>query len=387
MMEHLRRLLRLGQLSGSQLEILHNLSLLPDSGVLKNHFKSWLMLDSLHDVNHLAKYGFLYDDVANKKISLHPLIREVVFEETMPSMTNCRSLVDSLHAICLAHGLEVRRPDNAIQSMLSLAERIINDAPAGYLLFLQDLFPYLEKYLVTDHMPALVERMEYVMQKYNISTPCDKALLLDYKAELFYLKKDYDNAKKRRTKAISILEDLPKESVNVRSANLLSNLYNNLSNVYLSQKKMEQAALALRKAFDVRYRYQDLGLLESHDMLQQMMGLVNMLTIAGDTENAGFVLSQYEAMATEHEGNDSFDYGCCKFSAGVIALKEGKAVQAEKNLLDAERIFTLSVGKDSAYLRSVYAYLNNLYARWKKPEKALEYRDKYLSLQIKQINE
>jgi hypothetical protein len=73
MMEHLRRLLRLGQLSGSQLEILRNLSLLPDSGVLKNHFKSWLMLDSLHDVNHLAKYGFLYDDVTNKKISLHPL--------------------------------------------------------------------------------------------------------------------------------------------------------------------------------------------------------------------------------------------------------------------------------------------------------------------------
>jgi hypothetical protein len=150
---------------------------------------------------------------------------------------------------------------------------------------------------------------------------------------------------------------------------------------------MVQAALALRKAFDVRYRYQDLGLLESHDMLQQMMGLVNMLTITGDTENASFVLSQYEAMVTEHEGTNSFDYGCCKFAAGVIALKEGLAVQSEKNLLEAERIFTLSVGNDSAYLRSVYAYLNNLYARWKKPEKALEYRDKYLSLQIKQINE
>jgi tetratricopeptide (TPR) repeat protein len=266
--------------------------------------------------------------------------------------------------------------------MLSVTERIINDEPACYLLFLQDLFPYLEKYLVTDHMPALVERMEYVMQKYDINTPCDKALLLDYKAELFYQKKDYDNAMKRRTKAISILEALPEESVNVRSANLLSNLYNNLSNVYLSQRKMEQAALALRKAFDVRYRYQDLGLLESHDMLQQMMGLVNMLTIADDTENAGFVLNQYEAMVTEHEGTDSFDYGCCKFAAGVIALKEGRAVQAEKNLLEAEQIFTLSVGKDSAYLSSVYAYLSNLYTRWRKSDKALEYKEKYLSLRV-----
>jgi hypothetical protein len=100
----------------------------------------------------------------------------------------------------------------------------------------------------------------------------------------FYLKKDYNNAMKRRTKAVSILEALPEESVNVR------------------------------------YRYQDLV-------------LVNMLMIARDTEN------------------DSFDSGCCKFAAGVIALKEGKAVQAEKNLLEAERIFTLSVGKDSAYLQ------------------------------------
>jgi tetratricopeptide (TPR) repeat protein len=335
-------------------------------------------------VGYLAKYGFLYDDAANKKISLHPLIREIVLEETKPCVTDCRCLIDRLHMVCLAHGLEVRRPDNAIQCMVSVVENIINDDPASYLLFLQDLFPYLEKYLVTDYMPKLTDRIEFIMQEYNISTPCDKALLLDYKAELFYLKRDYNNALKRRTKAISILEALPEESVNVRSASLLSNLYNNLSNVYLSQKELEKAALILRKAFDVRYRYQNLGLMESHDLLQQMMGLVNMLTIAGDTENARFVLSQHEAIVTEHEGTDNFDYGCCKFAAGVIALKEGKAVQAEKNLLEAERIFSLSVGTDSAYLSSVYAYLSNLYTRWRKSDKALEYKEKYLSLRLKQ---
>jgi hypothetical protein len=101
----------------------------------------------------------------------------------------------------------------------------------------------------------------------------------------------------------------------------------------------------------------------------------------------GALHKKMQALVTEHEGTNSFDYGCCKFAAGVIARKEGKAVQTEKNLLETERIFTLSVGTDSAYLRSVYAYLNNLYARWKKPEKTLEYRDKYLSLQSKQINE
>ena len=29
---------------------------------------------------------------------------------------------------------------------------------------------------------------------------------------------------------------------------------------------------------------------------------------------------------------------------------------------------------------SLFLYLNNLYARWKKPEKAIEYRDKFLGV-------
>lgn len=55
------------------------------------------------------------------------------------------------------------------------------------------MFPYLEKYLVTEYLPKLVARMEYAMKQINYSTEnvtlCDRALLLDYKAELFYMKK------------------------------------------------------------------------------------------------------------------------------------------------------------------------------------------------------
>jgi hypothetical protein len=50
-------------------------------------------------------------------------------------------------------------------------------------------------------------------------------------------------------------------------------------------------------------------------------------------------------------------------------------------------MLTIAGDTENAYLYPVYAYLNNLYMRWKKPDKALEYKDKYLSLQAKQINE
>ena len=113
-------------------------------------------------MNYLAKYGFIHDDRENRKISLHPLIREIVALETLPSVSNCHTLLDSLHCICLVHGLEVKRPQNVIDSLISITENILADIPEDYLLFLQDVFPYLEKYLVTDYLPKLVERIEYI---------------------------------------------------------------------------------------------------------------------------------------------------------------------------------------------------------------------------------
>lgn len=380
MIEHLSKLLQLGKLSNQQLDILRNLSLLPVSGVIKNSFKNWMKLDNLTDVNHLIKYGFINEDTDNKKISLHPLLQEVIAIETMPTVTACSTLLDNLHLICLAHGLELRRPENVIASLISVTERIIVDDGAYFLLFLQDVFPYLDKYLVSDYLPKLTERISYVMEEYKLESPCDKALLLDYKAECFLLKKDYGNAVKKREKAINIMEKLHTKDADMRTTNLLSNLYNNLSNTYLLMKQGIEAAKALRTAFNIRIEYAHLGLTESHDSLQQMMNLINMLLLAKDVDNAKIVLEQYETLVLEHLSDTSLDYGICKLSQGIIDMMERKPEAAEINLLGAESIIGNAVGTDNDYMRTTYRYLNNLYARWKKPEKAIEYRDKFLGV-------
>lgn len=380
MIEHLSKLLQLGKLSNQQLDILRNLSLLPVSGVIKNSFKNWMKLDNLTDVNHLIKYGFINEDTDNKKISLHPLLQEVIAIETMPTVTACSTLLDNLHLICLAHGLDLRRPENVIASLISVTERIIVDDGAYFLLFLQDVFPYLDKYLVSDYLPKLTERISYVMEEYKLESPCDKALLLDYKAECFLLKKDYGNAVKKREKAINIMEKLHTKDADMRTTNLLSNLYNNLSNTYLLMKQGNEAAKALRTAFNIRIEYAHLGLTESHDSLQQMMNLINMLLLAKDVDNAKIVLEQYETLVLEHLSDTSLDYGICKLSQGIIDMMERKPEAAEINLLGAESIIGNAVGTDNDYMRTTYRYLNNLYARWKKPEKAIEYRDKFLGV-------
>ena len=166
----------------------------------------------------------------------------------------------------------------------------------------------------------------------------------------------------------------------MRTANLLSNLYNNLSNTYLLMKRGNEAAKALRTAFDIRMEYTHLGLSDSHDSLQQMMNLINMLLLAKDVDNAKIVLEHYETLVLEHLSDTSLDYGICKLSWGIIGMMEGKPEPAEMNLLGAESIIGNAMGIDNDYMKTTYRYLNNLYARWKKPEKAIEYRDKFLGV-------
>ena len=375
MMEHLHKLLQLGRLSAKQLDILRNLCLLPTSGVPKAMFKQWLQLETLNDVNYLIRYGFITEDTENKKINLHPLIQEIAFDETFPTMTSCSKLMNSLHFICLVHGLEVRRPEMVVQSLTSVIERVIVDIPEEYLLFLQDAFPYFEKYLVTDYLPKLVERIAFMMEQHHLNTPRDKALLLDYKAELFVLRKEYANALKKRLKAIQLIE--AEDTTNVSVITLHSNLYNNLSNTYLYLKKIKEATAVLKKAFEIRKKYEHLGLMESHDTLQQIGNLANMLIIGKEYTQARGLLSLYESLISEYENEECLDYGFCQTMFGILCYREGKATEAERHLLSAETIISDVMGTDNDYMKTVYRYLHSLYTRWKKPELAQKYKGKY----------
>lgn len=374
MMEHLRRLLRLGRLDREQTDILRNLSLLPLSGVGKAAFRRWLRLDNANEINHLIRYGYIMEDTENRTVSLHPLIQEIILPELLPSVSGCKTMLDSLHLICLAHGLDVRKPQNVISCLISINDHIINDLPEYYLLFLQDMFPYFDKYLVSDYLPKLVERMEYVMKKINEVSVCDKALLLDYKAELLIPHKEYDNAIKKRKKAITLLENYHLHEVTARSASLLSNLCNNLSNTYLLQGKKTEAATALKTAFEVRNKYADYGTMESHDMLQQTMNLVNLLMLSKQYAAAESLTAFYEKTVLEHMGENCMDYGICQLAKGTIAYAHGQTAEAENYLLSAENIFHNVMGDDNDYSRTTYRYLYSLYYRCGRTELAEKYK-------------
>lgn len=404
MIGHLRMLMKLNRLNEDSIDILRNLPLLPVSGVYKSAFKMWLELDSLKNVNELIRYGIISEDTENKTIALHPLIQEVAIAETIPTVSDCHVMLNHLHLICLAHGLDVKRPVTVMECLKSINRHIILDNRAYYLLFLQDMYPYFDKYLDTDYLSELVERIEYVMNLMNDSgksdetsksynsdksgTPditqetnhisaCDKALLLDYKAQLLFPRKEYDNAIKKYKKAIALMENYHKtNTADARSANLLSNLHNNLSTAYLFRKKLEEAVSELKTAFTVRREYASLGLIENNDTLQQTLSLANMLVQNKEYDSALEIIDFCESTIDEVMGRNNLDYGMCEFYRGVIAYTRSQPVIAEQHLLNADAVFhaVMNENPDNDYSKSTARYLYSLYMRWGKKELAEQYK-------------
>ena len=380
MIGHLRMLMKLNRLNEDCIDILRNLSLLPVSGVYKSAFKMWLELDSLKNVNELIRYGIISEDTENKTIALHPLIQEVAIAETIPTVSDCHVMLNHLHLICLAHGLDVKRQLTVMECLKSINRHIIIDNRAYYLLFLQDMFPYFDKYLDTDYLPELVERMEYVMNLMDETdglSACDKALLLDYKAQLLFPRKEYDNAIKKYKKAIVLMENYHKtNTADARSANLLSNLHNNLSTAYLFRKKREEAVSELKTAFTVRREYASLGLIENNDTLQQTLSLANMLVQNKEYDSALEVIDFCESTITEIMGTNNLDYGMCEFYRGVIAYTRSQPVIAEQHLLNADAVFhdVMNENPDNDYTKSTTRFLYSLYMRWGKKELAEQYK-------------
>ena len=102
------------------------------------------------------------------------------------------------------------------------------------------------------------------------------------------------------------------------------------------------------------------------------------LIIGNELAQARELLNLYESLISEYENDECLDYGFCQTMFGILCYREGKATEAEQHLLSAETIIADVMGTDNDYMKTVYRYLHSLYTRWRKPELAQKYKEKYL---------
>ena len=102
------------------------------------------------------------------------------------------------------------------------------------------------------------------------------------------------------------------------------------------------------------------------------------LIIGNELAQAQELLNLYETLISEYENKECLDYGFCQTMFGILCYREGKAAESERHLLSAETIIADVMETDNDYMKTVYRYLHSLYVRWRKPELAQKYKEKYL---------
>ena len=132
-------------------------------------FAKWMHLSNLNEINNLIETGFIQTNTRHT-ISLHPMIQEIALSETKPSVSSCHTLLDSLQQICLMHGIEVDYYKKQFQIIGNIIELIQKDDMPKYLLFLENSFPYMQKYDYQKGMKALLQELKCLLKSKDIGT-------------------------------------------------------------------------------------------------------------------------------------------------------------------------------------------------------------------------
>ena len=85
----------------------------------------------------------------------------------------CHTLLDSLQKICLMHGTDISYYKKLFQTVGNILRMIEKDNLTKYLLFLEDVFPYMEKYQYKKGMKEIILEMKQLLKDNENSAVTD----------------------------------------------------------------------------------------------------------------------------------------------------------------------------------------------------------------------
>ena len=324
--DHIHTLFALFGLPVPQRGIMTNLTLFPPTGIPARLFGQWMGFHNLNDVNELVELGFIQSKPGNR-IALHPMMQEVTAADLPPSITNCHTMLESIRAICQLHGADVPYYKLMFQTVENAIDLAAKDDTDFYLLLLQDVFQYMEKYRDEDGMKRLIDEMDVLLSDKAIGAPRDRALLLDCRAAV----------EKNTQKAIGLIHEalalLPE--VTPDNALLVSNLNANLGALYRTAKKIDLAQAHMKMAMVILEKHELLGY---HDSVVQYINYAALLADAGDAASALVGLRRIEPYVLPESGTTG-DLAELLETMGCISLMTGDIPQGTAYLKRALTIY------------------------------------------------
>lgn len=325
--DHIHTLFSLYQLSEEETDIMRNLTLTPLTGVQNRVFANWMKLRDMNMVNDLIEKGFVLA-IERRMIALHPMIQEVSIEETRPSIPNCRTLLNSIQEVCLRHGEEVSYYKQMFQTIENIIELIDKNDAEFYLRFIEDAFPYMQKFKYQSGMERIVDEMAALLKEKTFGTVSERALLLDYRAAL----------EARLEKSIKYEKDAVELLKNVTTDNALlaSNLHANLGGMYHMIGKQDLAKQYMEAGIHILEEY---GLAAYHDSVPQIVNYSVLLTEMGEPQMGMSALKKLSRVVKEYNSNKFADYGAVQEAMANICLATGEIEQATTHYKKALAIY------------------------------------------------
>lgn len=332
--DHIHTLFSLYQLSPAEQDIMRGLSFAPAGGISARLYAHWLKLSDMNIINGLIEKGFIQTQTG-RQIALHPMIQDVTVDETAPSVKNSSVLLGSLQDICLRHGEDVSYYKQLFQTIDYIVRQIENDDTPAYLLFLENAFPYMEKYHYTAGMELIISKLSTLLQDKTSGSESDRALLLDYQAAC---ESKTDKAIKMEKEAISLITGSTPDN-----ALLVSNLYSNLGGLYKKAGKLELAQQSMEHGIQILERF---DLLYYHDSIAQTTNYAVLLTDMGQPEKGLSALRKLSRIIRDFNSDKTMDYALVQEAMGGICLTTGDVQQATSHFKKALTIYELTFDEE-----------------------------------------
>ena len=325
--EHIHSLFSFYKLAGSEQEIMRCMTLIPANGISSRRFAQWMTQSNMNTINELMEMGFIHPK-NDREILLHPMIREVAVEELKPSVQNCSVILDNLQEISLMHGLDFLNNKQVFHTVESIIATIRKEDIAKYLLFLENVFQYMDKYRHEAGMQTIIEEMTMILADDSVGTSADRACLLDARAVL----------EKNTKKQIELIEEAIRVLGEVHSGNahLAANLHANLGTLYHKAGRMDLAKVYMEQGVQLLDEYNLTGY---HDSVTQICNYAALITDLGEPQRAYSALLKLARTVKERNSDQCLDYGLIQQVMGSVCVVKGDAAQAHLHHQRAMAIF------------------------------------------------
>lgn len=347
---HIHKLFALFRLSASQKEIMRNLTLVPLSGVPARLLGEWMLLRDLNDINDIVEMGFVQMK-KGRRLSLHPMMKEVTISELPPSVTACFEMLHSIRIAQVLHGTDLPEHKLMFQVIENTVSIAAKDDTVFYFLVLQDVFTQMVGCHYEKGLRLLLGEMEQAIQDPAVGTDYNHAILFNCKAA-------YAQTPKEKIRLLQkALAHLPE--VTIDNARLAANINANLGSQYRMDHKFDAARTYMETAESIMQQYH---LFDSHDGLIQSVNYAVLLGEMGETDRGLKGLHKLERLL-KHEAPGSSDHALILEVTGSLHLIAGNILQATEHYLRALQMYSVIWSNEPQLLKEKHQEICDAYAQ------------------------